>query len=776
EDAIAVARAQTLVRALTGEMEKLRAEQMAGQREFDRLRDHVEPFSDAVANAGGNIEAATPKVERLSQTVDKGALAADRMRDALTAERAALAGVDPALVAFDKRVETMARSLAAYPALLKQWRTEMAALRQQLVATEIQEVNDALDRALRERLAKLGAEHGRDLQSSMSGSLRAGISVASKSVDDSLRASEAARERAERPLLQAAENVQRAFGDLWTRVFDGGIRSFADIADFARQTFARLAGEVAAMWAQKSLAGPMLSMLGVGGAGGSSVDGPLGRINIPSVSSLQGMTWGKGIGSAGAGLGLGYALGGMTQSSIGGFALGAASGAGAGFAVGGPMGAVIGGLAGAVGGLLGAGTAQQEAARAMREAAETWKVASKALYGYGNGAYGERQGREDDIRSRFANAEAGFLAQFHPDVQKNIRAHGGVTAFAEMVRGNPSGWAGGEQAVEFADALKAALQRAQQEFFEDWGLSMAGLSARQMAASGNARGADDLRFAMAQDEERFAAERRFGVDTEEGRAYLEQLKKAQELEKAERERMRAEREADLRADYDVRALRAESRSEEAEALQLRLAQEREYREAERAGLDAATLARLKEVQAMEATSKAAERAAEARRALEDLDVRALTAGGRDREADELRFRLNQERELEDAIRGGRGADYLTRLREVQELERQARARAAAAPEAAGLSDAGETRASVYARGTITGASAQAVDTLISLGQAQTGWLMLIERNTRGGGATETVGNVAGTSVTDGRAFDRYQGQRYRQLRAGVGARRIVFMS
>lgn len=66
--------------------------------------------------------------------------------------------------------------------------------------------------------------------------------------------------------------------------------------------------------------------------------------------------------------------------------------------------------------------------------------------------------------------------------------------------------------------------------------------------------------------------------------------------------------------------------------------------------------------------------AEARkRAREDLEVRALRGQGKTKEADALRFQLEQDRELAEAERSGMDAAYLARLKEVQAIERTAQA-------------------------------------------------------------------------------------------------------
>lgn len=80
------------------------------------------------------------------------------------------------------------------------------------------------------------------------------------------------------------------------------------------------------------------------------------------------------------------------------------------------------------------------------------------------------------------------------------------------------------------------------------------------------------------------------------------IEKAEELAAAE--------EARFAEDLDVRALRAQGSNEEADALELRLRQEREYQAAVEAGYDDATLTQLKYVQGLEAEQLAKEELAE----------------------------------------------------------------------------------------------------------------------------------------------------------------------
>jgi hypothetical protein len=56
-------------------------------------------------------------------------------------------------------------------------------------------------------------------------------------------------------------------------------------------------------------------------------------------------------------------------------------------------------------------------------------------------------------------------------------------------------------------------------------------------------------------------------------------------------------------------------------------------------------------------------------ASEDLEVRALRAQGKNKEADKLELELRQRREIEEAIRNKMSDEYIARLREVQAIEK-----------------------------------------------------------------------------------------------------------
>jgi TP901 family phage tail tape measure protein len=100
----------------------------------------------------------------------------------------------------------------------------------------------------------------------------------------------------EQPFLNAAENIQRAFGDMFTDIIRNGIDSFEDLGDaILDDIFARLAGEIATLLifqpvlqgiGGSSSSGGLLDSL-FGGGGGGIVSPALGATGLPATASLD---------------------------------------------------------------------------------------------------------------------------------------------------------------------------------------------------------------------------------------------------------------------------------------------------------------------------------------------------------------------------------------------------------------------------------------------------------------------------------------------------------
>lgn len=256
-----------------------------------------------------------------------------------------------------------------------------------------------------------------------------------------------------------------------------------------------------------------------------------------------------------------------------------------------------------------------------------------------------------NLRAAGLDAQADALAQEIADaneLRNAIKQFGDTSAEVQSLIATQAAEAA-KRVKDRADAEKAAL---------------GDLEVRRLAAGGNARAADDLRFTLDQERE-LAAARKDGVSPEVLAATQEILA----LEKAAREEAQARVNQIAQEDARVRLLRATGRGEEADDLAFLLAQQREYNDAVKAGLDEATLAALALALAAESAQREAQKAVKAQRELEDLDVRGLKAQGKSAEADALRFALDQARELEDAISSGKSQEFIDRLRDVLALEK-----------------------------------------------------------------------------------------------------------
>lgn len=84
---------------------------------------------------------------------------------------------------------------------------------------------------------------------------------AERAMEKAAREAERQAERMARPIVNALRNVQEEFGDFWTQLYEDGTLTFDSIADFARTTFARLAGELTSLAITESIAKPLFAQL-----------------------------------------------------------------------------------------------------------------------------------------------------------------------------------------------------------------------------------------------------------------------------------------------------------------------------------------------------------------------------------------------------------------------------------------------------------------------------------------------------------------------------------
>lgn len=198
------------------------------------------------------------------------------------------------------------------------------------------------------------------------------------------------------------ENAQRSAADVFENILMNGLDNFNKLTEGIKRMFFRMMSELAAAEMMKKLATRFAGLLGAAGVAGATATpagaSPLptgdqlyeriqasmkGEIALPvEVKDMADSAIGKWagtvaqfLGPAIAGFGVGSAIGGMSNSKLGGAVGGALGGAAAGAAIGSILpgvgtliGGAIGGLTGAIGGFLGASKRQEERARLLAEA------------------------------------------------------------------------------------------------------------------------------------------------------------------------------------------------------------------------------------------------------------------------------------------------------------------------------------------------------------------------------------------------------------------------
>lgn len=416
-----------------------------------------------------------------------------------------------------------------------------------------------------------------------------------------------------------------------------------------------------------------------------------------------------GVGSAGLAGGIaGFSIGQRTTNSALGALGGAASGAAAGAAFG-PWGAAVGGLVGAAGGLLGSAKAQKEAAEALRKASEELAKSEAAFIAQnlgGGSSTGARlatlnaqsdallkglqdlykgTGQTDDYWKRasgvMAARDAGELAirfDFISDIGRQFNEMSGPAGalgnqldainkqFLENIKNARALGLEEQLSFQIEEIRRRAIEAANKALQESLTRQKEDLQVRQLAAAGNA-------FAAQQARDEIARRRELADAIKDGATEetLAMIALTQSMEAAAAAAERAQHVQDVQNDARIRLLEATGRGQEAAVLRLQVQHAKELRDAMVDGLDDATLAAIRLAQAAEEAALAATQARDARRALDDLEVRRLTASGRSQEADDLRFALDQAKELEDAI-ADKSQEYVDKLREVLALEKAQR--------------------------------------------------------------------------------------------------------
>lgn len=348
---------------------------------------------------------------------------------------------------------------------------------------------------------------------------------------------------------------------------------------------------------------------------------------------------------------------------MGGGVGGAITGAAGGFAFGGPVGAAIGGLTGLVSGLLATGAA-------ARQAAEDLRRLDVSIAALGFEISGDRLGA-----ALVANAEQ--FARLRAEVDKQLPSLGLYWDEVDRLNGIESDRSQRLKALADLEQrrvaqLVAAHAQEQQRERDD-------LAVRLLRATGMQREAEAVAFALAQQREYEDAVKE-GADV----FTLAALKVTQAAELMRRAlEQRVAWEFNL-LDLGTRGERALAQIgvmvpgrttltvQEAEDLAFAREQWKEWQAAVLAGTDELTLAYLKNAQAQEAELRLLERARRERELQEDLTVRLLRATSRGGEAEDMAFRLAQEREYLAAMLAGTDATTLALLAEVQLAEARRR--------------------------------------------------------------------------------------------------------
>ena len=479
---------------------------------------------------------------------------------------------------------------------------------------------------------------------------------------------------------ERAETFRNIWADAFSAVFTHGLKGwdafFGVVIQYASRAAAAIAAEMARIDAFNETPAGILKPM----------TAPWGRKEL-----------GQALGGAGAGLGVGAA----TRNPF----VGAVGGAGAGFAAGGPLGAAAGAIAGFVSGMLGSSAAAKEAADRLRLAEMAWKsgfadfvAIAKPQGPLGSGlkqledqftALAEAAARQHDI-TLLTDAERGMslLERERAVILKDL-------ARAQRV--------GDEDLAAFllklldlrdvyeasAEAIRALIALEKRRMTED-------LEVRRLRATGDDAGAEALSFRLAQEREYYELEKQMGDERDESLlallAEVQALEAVTEARRAEMEVARkamdahrtdlsiAEREAGLTGDPAAVA-RARYASEMADV-------ERQLFEKSLTREQAARLAAVVTGELAKALEDIAKQAAEAEAAIveynaglvADLAVRQLEAqaviSGRSEDARlarEARVALEQEREIEAALKNNATEATIEFIKLTHALEDQARA-------------------------------------------------------------------------------------------------------
>jgi hypothetical protein len=348
------------------------------------------------------------------------------------------------------------------------------------------------------------------------------------------------------------QNIQGALADAFNNVFTEGIRSFQTFVDTIKAMFFRMVSELLASQVMRKL------IEAVGGK-----DGSLGsqqvkagmtmltaaQLQVQAANTMAGITGTPTTGVPGnAGKGINNMIGGATIGL---------AGLGVGYGLGRSIGGTGGVIAGAVGG---AATGAALGSTVLPGIGTAVGAVVGGLAGLVGGLLGSKKAAKEAAEQQRLLAEA--YKQFTNGVKVTLGLMSPLAASIDQVK------------KEFTDARKALGFGTQAEF-----------------------------------EKAQAAMKKFGLNLDKDGKLASQYKELAELEALRIVQLQQEA-AQIKKwaaeSIEVRFLEASGRSKEAAALRLQVQHEQEYNDAIKQGLDAATLARLKEVQALEKVKAASD--------------------------------------------------------------------------------------------------------------------------------------------------------------------------
>lgn len=320
----------------------------------------------------------------------------------------------------------------------------------------------------------------------------------------------------------------------------------------------------------------------------------------------------------------------IARGAIGGATAGAVAGSvvpGIGTVVGG----VVGGVLGGIGGLFGSNKQRKEDIAALQE----------ALRGF------QFQGAQA-ARSPVAQELAVLQQQF-----QELRA--------EAIRlKQPLGELNRSYAQQRA-LIQARFQEEQRRFAEDLGVQRLELEGRKEEAA--------VRRLALEQQRALQEATKAGYDA----ATLAQLTYVQGLQREalakEQATAAARRQSSFAEETEQIRLEASGATDALDAYRRKLEEEQALRQAVTDGIDAQNIALREQAYALREAAEAERRRRDELRVGQDLDVEFLQAIGQDRAAQELEFRIRQERRLEEFQKAGYSEDLLEQLRKVQAAQR-----------------------------------------------------------------------------------------------------------